>query len=149
MNLQPLPFTGRETQLPDCRQERQELVFFELLDRTSNIVFIVCSLRNVPHTLPIFFSHIFEYHKNVMDELPANASKTIPPHRKMSDQGAETAEPCPGGEVVNVMSDVGLFYGSCPSCAAGFVYLTAKNSWMPESEFEKLLTENPPDVRSL
>jgi hypothetical protein len=112
-------------------------------------------ISNMGYPLVIFltntyflFLHFSLLLDNHMDELPHEANKILPKHQRTPSSG-NSGEVCTGGEVSNVMSDVGLYYGSCPVCTAGFVYLPTKNAWMAEEEFERLLTESPPDVSSV
>lgn len=83
-----------------------------------------------------------------MDELPQGASRRLPPHRTVGDDGT-AGDACPGGNVAGVYSDVGLTYGACPSCNAPFVYLSNQNAWAEERAFEENLRRNPPDVADL
>jgi hypothetical protein len=80
-----------------------------------------------------------------MDELPQGASKRLPPHSEIGEDGKPTGT-CPGTIVAGVYSDVGLFYGSCPECHGGFVYLANKNAWVEENAFEENLKKNPPEL---
>jgi hypothetical protein len=84
-----------------------------------------------------------------MDELPSNAVKTLPSHNVMTKNGSNEDKPCVGGEVTEVFSDVGLLYGACPKCAASFVYIEDKNTWMLEQDFEKILLEEAPKMTAI
>jgi hypothetical protein len=69
------------------------------------------------------------------------SSRTLPAHDKRSKDNMKTKDPCAGREVTDIMSDVGLFYGSCPVCSESFVYLPGKNSWIEEEQFENTLAK--------
>ncbi|OGG08814.1 hypothetical protein A2154_01090 [Candidatus Gottesmanbacteria bacterium RBG_16_43_7] len=85
-----------------------------------------------------------------MDEkFPDNYSKKLPQHVTVSPNGERKAQICKSGEVKDIFVDVGLWYGSCPVCKETFVYMTGKNQWIVESEFENALQEKPPELSAI
>lgn len=78
-----------------------------------------------------------------MDDLPPKANRNLPDHFQILNNGTQK-EKCPGGEVVDVEMDVGLYNGLCTKCQAKFVYLPKTDSWIREENFELDLKTNPP-----
>jgi hypothetical protein len=77
-----------------------------------------------------------------MHELPSNFNKNLPSHKVVMANGTVRDVDCPGGKVRDISMDVGEFLGGCRFCCGEFVYLFKSNTWILDSEFDKLVLDS-------